>query len=109
MKNQVQLITYVDRLGGGGMRDLRALLAEGARLDVKDRYGNKPQQVICIQPTADPAAKPLVLAALVRHRRLELLGRELLRCAARWDHEALRRGARGKARADPLQGGDVQV
>ncbi len=27
MKNQVQLITYVDRLGGGGLDDLRALLA----------------------------------------------------------------------------------
>jgi sucrose phosphorylase len=27
MKNQVQLITYVDRLGGGGLRDLQALLA----------------------------------------------------------------------------------
>lgn len=27
MKNQVQLITYVDRLGGGGVDDLRALLA----------------------------------------------------------------------------------
>jgi sucrose phosphorylase len=26
MKNQVQLITYVDRLGGGGLQDLRALL-----------------------------------------------------------------------------------
>jgi sucrose phosphorylase len=26
MKNQVQLITYVDRLGGGGLGDLRALL-----------------------------------------------------------------------------------
>lgn len=26
MKNQVQLITYVDRLGGGGLRELRALL-----------------------------------------------------------------------------------
>jgi sucrose phosphorylase len=26
MKNQVQLITYVDRLGGGGLRDLHALL-----------------------------------------------------------------------------------
>lgn len=26
MKNQVQLITYVDRLSGGGIRDLRALL-----------------------------------------------------------------------------------
>jgi sucrose phosphorylase len=30
MKNQVQLITYVDRLGGGGLRELTALLAEGA-------------------------------------------------------------------------------
>jgi len=27
MKNQVQLITYVDRLGGGGVADLQALLA----------------------------------------------------------------------------------
>jgi len=26
MKNQVQLITYVDRLGGGGVRELRAIL-----------------------------------------------------------------------------------
>jgi len=26
MKNQVQLITYVDRLGGGGLKDLQALL-----------------------------------------------------------------------------------
>ena len=68
-----------------------ALLAEGARLDAKDCNGNKPQQVICTHPTADPAAKPLVLAALVRHRRLERLGRELLRCAVCWDHEALRR------------------
>ncbi len=32
MKNQVQLITYVDRLGGGGLDDLRALLAEGGPL-----------------------------------------------------------------------------
>jgi sucrose phosphorylase len=31
MKHQVQLITYVDRLGGGGMRELRRLLgAQGA-------------------------------------------------------------------------------
>jgi sucrose phosphorylase len=29
MKNQVQLITYVDRLGGGGLRELKALLCEG--------------------------------------------------------------------------------
>lgn len=28
MKNQVQLITYVDRLGGGGLQTLRALLQE---------------------------------------------------------------------------------
>ena len=26
MKNQVQLITYVDRLGGGGLKDLHQLL-----------------------------------------------------------------------------------
>jgi sucrose phosphorylase len=33
MKNQVQLITYVDRLGGGGLRELQALLtAPGAPL-----------------------------------------------------------------------------
>ena len=30
MKNQVQLITYVDRLGGGGLPELDALLREGA-------------------------------------------------------------------------------
>ena len=29
MKNQVQLITYVDRLGGGGLKELQALLAPG--------------------------------------------------------------------------------
>jgi sucrose phosphorylase len=29
MKNQVQLITYVDRLSGGGFRDLQALLTDG--------------------------------------------------------------------------------
>lgn len=32
MKNHVQLITYVDRLGGGGLRELHALLAEGGAL-----------------------------------------------------------------------------
>jgi sucrose phosphorylase len=32
MKNQVQLITYVDRLGGGGLAELRALLAPGGPL-----------------------------------------------------------------------------
>ncbi|KPF58424.1 sucrose phosphorylase [beta proteobacterium AAP51] len=32
MKNQVQLITYVDRLGGGGLKELQALLAEGGAL-----------------------------------------------------------------------------
>jgi sucrose phosphorylase len=32
MKNQVQLITYVDRLGGGNLRDLHALLAPGGAL-----------------------------------------------------------------------------
>ncbi|MEY2689681.1 MAG: hypothetical protein RL375_3880 [Pseudomonadota bacterium] len=30
MKNQVQLITYVDRLGGGGLPELDALLRDGA-------------------------------------------------------------------------------
>lgn len=30
MKNQVQLITYVDRLGGGGLRELQALLTDAA-------------------------------------------------------------------------------
>jgi sucrose phosphorylase len=29
MKNQVQLITYVDRLGGGGLKELHALLRSG--------------------------------------------------------------------------------
>jgi sucrose phosphorylase len=37
MKNQVQLITYVDRLGGGGLRELRALLAQGGAL--QDLFG----------------------------------------------------------------------
>lgn len=32
MKNQVQLITYVDRLGGGGLQELQALLAPGGAL-----------------------------------------------------------------------------
>ena len=32
MKNQVQLITYVDRLGGGGLKELQALLAPGGAL-----------------------------------------------------------------------------
>jgi len=32
MKNQVQLITYVDRLGGGAFGDLKALLAAGGPL-----------------------------------------------------------------------------
>ena len=32
MKNQVQLITYVDRLGGGGLQALQALLTEGGAL-----------------------------------------------------------------------------
>jgi sucrose phosphorylase len=38
MKNQVQLITYVDRLGGGGLRDLRALLA-GADAPLAGLFG----------------------------------------------------------------------
>jgi ankyrin repeat protein len=68
-----------------------ALLAEGARLDAKDCDGNKPQQVICLRPEADPADKPLVVAAFVRHLRLERLGREVLRLAATWDHDSLKR------------------
>jgi sucrose phosphorylase len=32
VKNQVQLIAYVDRLGGGGLADLRALLGPGGTL-----------------------------------------------------------------------------
>jgi sucrose phosphorylase len=32
MNNQVQLITYVDRLGGGGLRELQALLSAGGPL-----------------------------------------------------------------------------
>jgi ankyrin repeat protein len=67
-----------------------ALLAEGARLDTKNCGGAKPQQVICNQPEADPAAKPLVLAAFVRHLRLERLGREVLRLAATWQHDSLK-------------------
>ncbi len=33
MKNQVQLITYVDRLGGGGLRELQALMTPGGLLE----------------------------------------------------------------------------
>jgi ankyrin repeat protein len=77
--------------GFGRPVTVSALLAEGARLDAKDCNGNKPQQVICASPEADPAAKPLVLAAFVRHLRLERLGREVLRLAATWDHDSLKR------------------
>jgi hypothetical protein len=77
--------------GFGHPVTVSALLAEGARLDAKNCNGNKPQQVICCRPEADPAAKPLVLAAFVRHLRLERLGREVLRLAATWDHDSLKR------------------
>ena len=61
-----------------------ALLAEAAGLDVKAGSGGRtPQQVICLQPKADPLAKPLVLAAFVRHGRLARLGREVLRLGRR--------------------------
>ena len=53
--------------------------------------GRTPQQCVCLAPDADPAAKPLVLAAFVRHLRLERLGREVLRLAATWDHDSLKR------------------
>lgn len=68
-----------------------ALLAEGARLDAKLFDGMTPQQAICLAAESQPAAKPLVLAAFVRHARLERLGREVLRLAATWDHDSLKR------------------
>ena len=39
MKNQVQLITYVDRLGGGDLRDLRALLTAGEGNPLRGLFG----------------------------------------------------------------------
>lgn len=39
MKNQVQLIAYVDRLGGGDLRALRALLTEGEGNPLRDAFG----------------------------------------------------------------------
>jgi hypothetical protein len=71
-----------------------ALLAKGARLDVKDRDRSMPQRSSTAagrHEEADPAAKPLVLAAFVHHLRLERLGREVLRLAATWDHDGLKR------------------
>ncbi len=67
------------------------LLGEGARMDAKAEHGKTPQQEICLRPTANPAAKPLVLAAFVRHARLERLGGEVLRLASTWDHDSLKR------------------
>ncbi len=93
----------IDAADGGGWTPLHwacasgstvtvsALLAEGARLEAKDRDGDKPQQLICCHSKADPANKPLVLAAIVRHLRLERLGKEVLRLAATWDHDSLKR------------------
>ncbi len=80
-----------------------ALLAEGARLDAMSVKGNQPQQLICRHPTADPASKPLVLAAFARHLRLEGLGREVLRLAATWDHDSLSHAIHAlmKAAAEP--------
>ena len=39
MKNQVQLITYVDRLGGGGLRQLRQMLASEGRGPLAGLFG----------------------------------------------------------------------
>jgi sucrose phosphorylase len=39
MKNQVQLITYVDRLGGGGLQALRDLLTAGDGHPLRDAFG----------------------------------------------------------------------
>ena len=59
-----------------------ALLAEGASLDAKLADGRTPQQLICLQPSADPANKPLVVAAIARYKRLAVLGKEMLKAAA---------------------------
>jgi ankyrin repeat protein len=83
-----------------------ALLAEGARLDVKNADGDTPQQVICTHPEADPAAKPLLLAAFARHARLERLAREVLHHAAAPDHASLQRAIEAlvAAAAEPWAG-----
>ena len=39
MKTQVQLITYVDRLGGGDLRALQALLTQGEGNPLRGRFG----------------------------------------------------------------------
>ena len=78
---------------------MSALLVEGARLDVKDADGDTPQQVICTQSKAAPAAKPLVLATIVRHRRLELLAREVLAMARGWDHVGMFKAIRALMKA----------
>jgi hypothetical protein len=80
-----------------------ALLAEGARLDAESVDGIKPQQLICFQPQADPANKPLVLAAFARHVRLERLAKEVIRLAATWDHDSLKRAIHAlmEAAAEP--------
>ena len=51
MKNKVQLITYVDRLSGGGLRDLNRLL-EGPLADV---FGG-----VHLLPFFDPDRKSVV-------------------------------------------------
>ncbi len=67
------------------------LLAEGARMDVKDRKGLTPQQCIGLDPETDPAAQSVVEAAFVRHLWLQQLGGDVLRLAAAWDHDSLKR------------------
>lgn len=73
----------------GNHLTVSALLAEGAPTNVRDAKGRKPCQIISISPEADPAAKPLVLAAFARHKKLEKLANEVLRLAATWDHYSL--------------------
>jgi ankyrin repeat protein len=75
----------------GNHLTVSALLAEGARQNVLDNDGRTPQQIICLSPTADPQAKPLALAAFVRHVQMEKLGNEVLRLAGTWDHYSLQR------------------
>jgi hypothetical protein len=87
----------------GNAVTVSALLAEGACLDAQNSDGQKPQDVICLFPDARPEDKPLVLAAIARHLRLQRRGREVLRLAAGWDHASLAQAVRAlvAAAAEP--------
>lgn len=75
-----------------------ALLAEGASLDAssnvveeEEEAGMTPQQVICNGPGVDPRIKPLVMAAIARHKRLAVLGKEVLKSASwGWDEAGMK-------------------